>query len=177
MPARHGLALWKALYEAGQDLGITPFGTEAMHVLRAEKGFIMIGQETDGSVNPQDLEMHWILSKRKDYIGRRSLSRTAMLDPMRKRLVGLKTTDPSVVLPEGGQILETAPTSLPATMIGHVTSSYRSETLGRSIALALVKGGREREPGTVVIELDNGTAEAEICDPCFYDPEGLRLHG
>ena len=177
VPARHGLALWTALYEAGQDLGITPFGTEAMHVLRAEKGFIMIGQETDGSVNPQDLEMHWILSKRKDFIGRRSLSRNAMLDPMRKRLVGLKTTDPSVVLPEGGQILEAAPTSLPATMIGHVTSSYRSETLGRSIALALVKGGRERKSGTVVIELDNGSAEAEICEPCFYDPEGLKLHG
>ena len=171
--ANHAMALWEALAERG----VTPFGTEAMHVLRAEKGYPMIGQETDGTVTPLDLEMGWILSKKKDFIGRRSLTRSGMLDPMRKRLVGLRTEDPATVLPEGAQILAEPPSGVPETMIGHVTSSYRSATLGRSIALALVKGGRDREPGTVHVPLDDRTVRAEIRDPRFYDPEGERLNG
>ena len=171
--ASRAMGLWTALIERG----VTPFGTEAMHVLRAEKGYIMIGQETDGTVTPLDLDMQWILSRKKDFIGRRSLARPAMLDPMRKRLVGLRTEDPSTVLPDGAQILGAPPTGPPETMIGHVTSSYWSAALGRSIALALVKGGRDREPGTVHVPLDDRTVRAEICDPRFYDPEGERLHG
>ena len=171
--ANHAMALWTALAERG----VTPFGTEAMHVLRAEKGYLMIGQETDGTVTPHDLEMEWILSRKKDFIGRRSLARGGMRDPMRKRLVGLRTEDPASVLPEGAQILATPPSGPPETMIGHVTSSYWSATLGHSIALALVKGGRDRDPGIVHVPLDNGTQRAEICDPRFYDPEGVRLNG
>ena len=137
----------------------------------------MIGQETDGTVTPPDLDMGWILSKKKDFIGRRSLARSGMRDPMRKRLVGLRTEDPATVLPEGAQILAEPPSGAPETMIGHVTSSYRSATLGRSIALALVKGGRDRALGTVHVPLDDRTVRAEICDPRFYDPEGERLNG
>jgi len=175
--AGHGRALWRALMERGAAYGITPFGTEAMHVLRAEKGFIMVGQETDGTVTPLDLGMDWILSKKKDYLGRRSLARSAMSDPERKRLVGLKTEDPALVLPEGAQIVPEPSAGLPAPMIGHVTSSYWSPALDRSIALALVRGGRSREPGTVYVPLDGKPVPAEICDPVFYDPEGERLHG
>ncbi len=171
--ANHAMELWTAL----EERGAAPFGTEAMHVLRAEKGYLMIGQETDGTVTPHDLEMGWILSRKKDFIGRRSLARAGMRDPMRKRLVGLLTEDPASVLPEGAQILAAPPSGPPETMIGHVTSSYWSATLGRSIALALVKGGRDRDPGTVHVPLDNGTQRAEICDPRFYDPEGVRLNG
>ena len=177
VPATHGLNLWVALSRHGQDHGITPFGTEAMHVLRAEKGYLMVGQETDGTVTPIDLGMQWVLKKKKDYIGRRSLARSAMLDPMRKRLVGLRTEDPELVLPEGAQILPTAPSGPPETMIGHVTSSYWSGVLRRSVALALVKGGRDRETTTVHVPLDGRTARAEICDPRFYDPDGARLRG
>ena len=173
VPAGGAMELWTALAERG----VTPFGTEAMHVLRAEKGYLMIGQETDGTVTPHDLEMGWILSRKKDFIGRRSLARGGMRDPMRKRLVGLRTEDPASVLPEGAQILATPPSGAPETMIGHVTSSYWSPTLGRSIALALIEGGRDRDPGTVHVPLDNGTQRAEICDPRFYDPEGARLNG
>ena len=173
--ANHAMDLWTALTGPMHD--VTPFGTEAMHVLRAEKGYLMIGQETDGTVTPLDLDMGWILSRKKDFIGRRSLARGAMRDPMRKRLVGLRTEDPGTVLPEGAQILAEPPSSPPETMIGHVTSSYRSATLGRSIALALVRGGRDRNPGTVHVPLDDGTVRAEICDPRFYDPEGARLDG
>ncbi len=175
VPSGHGMTLWTALMEQGR--GITPFGTDAMHVLRAEKGFIAVGQETDGTVTPHDLEMSWILSRKKDFIGRRSLSRSGMIDPMRKRLVGLKTEDPEQVLPEGAQILPAPPSGFPETMIGHVTSSYWSATLGRSIALALVNGGRDRESPTVHVPLDDGVARAAICDPRFYDPGGERLHG
>ena len=171
--ANHAMALWEALAERG----VTPFGTEAMHVLRAEKGYPMIGQETDGTVTPLDLGMEWILSRKKDFIGRRSLARDGMRDPMRKRLVGLRTEDPATVLPEGAQILAEPPSGAPETMIGHVTSSYWSATLGRSIALALVKGGRDREPGTVHVPFDDRTVRAEIRDPRFYDPEGERLNG
>ena len=175
--AGHGTELWTALIRQGPENAVTPFGTEAMHVLRAEKGYLMIGQETDGTVTPLDLEMNWILSRKKDFVGRRSLARSAMLDPMRKRLVGLRTEDPAVVLPEGAQILAEPPSGPPETMIGHVTSSYWSAALGRSIALALVKGGRDREPGTVHVPLAHRAVCAEICDPRFYDPEGVRLNG
>ena len=171
--AGDAMDLWTALL--AHD--VTPFGTEAMHVLRAEKGYPMIGQETDGSVTPLDLEMGWVLSKKKDFIGRRSLARSGMRDRMRKRLVGLRTEDPRTVLPEGAQILAKPPSGPPETMIGHVTSSYWSAALGRSIALALVQGGRDREPGTVHVPLDDRTVRAEICDPRCYDPEGARLNG
>ncbi len=173
VPAGRAMDLWRALAERG----VTPFGTEAMHVLRAEKGYLAIGQETDGTVTPNDLEMEWILSRKKDFIGRRSLARKGMRDPMRKRLVGLRTEDPATVLPEGAQILAEPPSGPPETMIGHVTSSYMSAALGRSIALALVRGGRERKPGTVHVPFDGRSVRAEICDPRFYDPEGARLNG
>ncbi len=175
--AGHGMTLWQALIDAGAAHGITPFGTEAMHVLRAEKGFIIVGQETDGTVSPTDLGMDWILSKKKDYLGRRSLDRSAMTAPDRKRLVGLKTEDPKRVLPEGGQIVAEPPAATPAPMIGHVTSSYWSATLDRSVALALVRGGRDREATRVYVPVDGEPVAAEICDPVFYDPEGTRLHG
>ena len=175
--AGHGMDLWTALIQQHPERAVTRFGTGAMHVLRAEKGYLMIGQETDGTVTPLDLEMRWILSRKKDYIGRRSLARSAMLDPMRKRLVGLRTENPKVVLPEGAQILAEPPSGVPEAMIGHVTSSYRSATLDRSIALALVKGGRDRKPGTLHVPLDDRIVRTEICDPRFYDPDGVRLNG
>ena len=114
-----------------------------MHVLRAEKGFIIVGQETDGTVTPNDLGMGWIVSKNKDFIGRRSLSRTDCLRDDRKHLVGLLPDDVNTVLPEGSQITAEKHASPPMPMIGHVTSSYFSANIGRSFALALVKGGRQ----------------------------------
>src|SRR5690606_14395461 len=117
---------------------------EAMHALRAEKGFIIVGQETDGSVNPLDLGMEGLVSKTKDFVGKRSLYRADMAKPDRKQLVGLLTDDPNVVLPEGAQLVEEVLPQPPMPIVGHVTSSYWSPNLGRSIALALVKGGRAR---------------------------------
>ena len=177
VPASFGMSLWNALMTAGQRFGITPFGTEAMHVLRAEKGYVMVGQETDGTVTPIDLGMGWAVSKTKDFIGKRSLNRPDTLREDRKQLVGLLTDDPNEVLPEGGQVVAELKDSPPMDMIGHVTSSYRSATLGRSIALALVKGGLWRKGETVHVPQPYKTVAAKVTDPLFYDPEGARLHG
>ncbi len=177
VPAGFGLALWTALMNAGEPFGITPFGTETMHVLRAEKGFIIAGQETDGTVTPIDLGMDWAVSKKKDFIGKRSLARADTVRADRKQLVGLLTENPKDVLPEGGQIVSEPGDRPPMPMIGHVTSSYHSANLGRSIALALVKGGRGRMGERVHVPLVGGTIAATIVEPVFFDPEGTRLHG
>ena len=170
--ARH---VWDRLMAAGEPLGIMPYGTEAMHVLRAEKGYVIVGQDTDGSVTPTDLGMDWILAKQKDFIGKRSLQRQDCLRPDRKHLVGLVTDDPGTVLPEGGQIVLDADARRPVPMEGHVTSSYWSSTLGHSIALALVKSGRQRENEHVFVPLAEGrTVGARIVSPVFFDPEGVR---
>jgi len=173
--ANQGLALWEAVMRAGRDFDITAYGTEAMHVLRAEKGYVIVGQDTDGSVTPVDLGMDWIVSKRKDFIGRRSLSRPDTERPNRKQLVGLKTADPARVLPEGAQLVNAPQAERPVPMIGHVSSSYYSANLGRSIALALVKGGRSRMGGTIYAQLmDGSVVPATICEPVFFDPENQR---
>jgi sarcosine oxidase, subunit alpha len=177
VPASFGMAVWQNLIRAGARYGITPYGTEAMHVLRAEKGYIIVGQETDGSVTPYDLGMDWIVSKTKDFIGKRSLARADMAKPDRKQLVGLLTEDPQVVLPEGAQLVEEVLPQPPMPMLGHVTSSYYSPNCGRSIALALVKGGLARKGETLLAPLADGRViPCVVADnPVFFDPEGERL--
>ena len=173
--ANFGRSLWEAAMEAGQSFNITPYGTEAMHVLRAEKGYIIVGQDTDGSVTPGDLGMDWIVSTTKDFIGKRSLSRQDTRRENRKQLVGLTTIDPALVLPEGAQLLNEAATEFPAAMVGHVTSSYFSPALQHSIALALVKGGRSREGSVVYAQLMDGRViAAKIGQARFYDVENQR---
>jgi sarcosine oxidase subunit alpha len=170
--------VWEALMSAGAPHGITPYGTETMHVLRAEKGYIIVGQDTDGSLTPQDLGMEWIVSKTKDFIGRRSFTRPDTARGDRKQLIGLQTVDPMLVLPEGGQIVDQPQWTAPVTTTGHVTSSYFSEALGRSIALAVLKNGRARMGQTIHVTLDDGrVAPATITDPVFLDREGKRQHG
>ncbi len=174
--ADDGATLWESLMEAGSEYDITPYGTETMHVLRAEKGYVIVGQDTDGSVTPADLGMDWIVSKTKDFIGKRSLVRSDMLRENRKQLVGLVTEQPQKVLPEGPQLVNEPSTDYPVPMTGHVTSSYYSPILGHSIALALVKGGHSRMGASVYAPtLDGQLIEAIITSPVFYDPEN-RLH-
>src|SRR5262249_8017587 len=151
--ARH---VWEALMTAGAPHDITPYGTETMHVLRAEKGFIIVGQDTDGSVTPIDLGMDWIVAKTKDFLRRRSLTRADTAGPDRKHLVGLLTDDPKDVLPEGAQLVTDAKVPPPTPMLGHVTSSYWSACAGRSIALAMIAGGRNRMGEKVEAPLADG---------------------
>lgn len=176
VPARYGLALWHALCEAGKTHDICPYGTETMHVLRAEKGYIIVGQDTDGTVTPYDAGLGWAVARKKpDFVGMRSLKRPDLVAEGRKQLVGLKTTDPEIVLEEGTQIVNNPNQPLPMKMIGHVTSSYWSEVLGRSIAMALVEGGHERMGEIIYVPMSDTVIEAEICSVVFYDPAGERL--
>ncbi|AOK32097.1 MULTISPECIES: sarcosine oxidase subunit alpha family protein [Burkholderia] len=180
VPANAGRAVWEALMAAGAEFDITPYGTETMHVLRAEKGYIIVGQDTDGSVTPHDLGMGGLVAKSKDFLGRRSLTRTDTAKADRKQFVGLLSDDPQHVLPEGGQITEadaTARADGTCAMLGHVTSSYYSPILKRSIALAVIKGGLDRIGDKVAISDASGTrASATIASPVFYDTQGVRQH-
>ncbi|MGW0824416.1 sarcosine oxidase subunit alpha family protein [Streptomyces sp. NPDC002845] len=175
----NALALWEALYEAGALYGITPYGTETMHVLRAEKGYPIIGQDTDGTVTPQDLGMSWVVSKKKpDFIGKRSYVRADTVRPDRKHLVGLLPEDPGTFLPEGTHLVADgvlfAP---PVPMLGHVTSSYRSAALGRTFALALIKGGRDRIGELLYAPVGDRLVPVTVASPVLYDPEGARRDG
>ena len=177
VPAPLGPALWAALLGAGEAHGLTPYGTEAMHVLRAEKGFIIVGQDTDGTVTPDDVGLGWAVGKAKaDFVGKRALTRPAMLEPDRKQLVGLVPADGVTVVEEGAQLVDAAQ---PSRALGHISSSYRSAAAGHPIALALLRGGRARIGGTVEVAGLGAAANTpmRIVAPIFYDPDGSRMSG
>jgi sarcosine oxidase, subunit alpha len=177
VPSDFGAAVWEAIYAAGQAHGITPYGTETMHVLRAEKGYIIVGQDTDGTVTPEDVGLGWAIGKNKpDFVGKRSLQRTAMQAAGRRQLVGLLTADPRIVLEEGAQVLAEPGAALPVRPLGHITSAYHSATLERSIALALVSGGRGRTGQTLYVAQGGAAVPVEVTGTIFYDPKGARLN-
>jgi sarcosine oxidase, subunit alpha len=176
VPASQGLAFWTALVEAGKDFGLMPYGTEALHIMRAEKGFIMIGDETDGTVIPQDLGLDWAISKKKDdYLGKRAQQRSHMTDPERWKLVGLETTDGSV-LPDGAYAVGRGVNANGQRVTqGRVTSTYHSPTLDRGIAMGLVLHGPDRMGEVLDFPCTDGkTYTARIVDPVFYDKDGEK---
>ncbi|MDH1729536.1 sarcosine oxidase subunit alpha [Pseudomonas chengduensis] len=175
--ADYALGVWEQIIEAGKEFDLTPYGTETMHVLRAEKGFIIVGQDTDASVTPDDLNMGWCVGRTKPFswIGKRGMNRDDCLREDRKQLVGLKPVNPNQVLPEGAQLVFDPKQSIPMQMVGHVTSSYMSAAMGYSFAMAVVKGGLKRMGERVFAPLADGSViEAEICSSVFYDPKGDR---
>ncbi|UWQ12026.1 sarcosine oxidase subunit alpha family protein [Aliiroseovarius crassostreae] len=178
VPASQGRAFWDALIEAGEEFGVMPYGTECLHIMRAEKGFIMIGDETDGTVIPQDLGLNWAISKKKeDFLGKRAQLRSHMTDPERWKLVGLETLDGSV-LPDGAYAQgEGVNENGQKVVIGRVTSTYYSPTLKRGIAMGLVKHGPDRMGEVISFPTVDGTntvIKARICDPVFYDKDGEK---
>jgi sarcosine oxidase subunit alpha len=177
----YGRSVWEEVYAAGQDFGITPYGTETMHVLRAEKGYPIVGQDTDGTVTPQDAGMEWVVSKVKDFVGRRSYARADNQRADRKHLVGLLPVDRTTRLPEGSQVIAAGEQviggSSPVPMLGHVTSSYHSAALERPFALALIKGGRDRIGEVLVSPVGDRLVEVEVTSPVLYDPEGTKRDG
>jgi sarcosine oxidase subunit alpha len=149
-----------------------------MHVLRAEKGYIMVGQETDGTVAPADVGLGWMIGKIKaDFIGKRSLKRAAFAAGNRKQLVGLMTTNSTKVLEEGAQVVADPSQRIPMTLLGHVTSSYMSAVLERSIALGMIRAGRARLGNRLYVPMRDETVEVEVVSPVFYDRQGARLNG
>ena len=174
VPADAAGAVWDAIAASG----ITPYGTEAMHVLRAEKGYIIAGQEADGTATPDDLGLTWAIGKTKrDFVGKRSLTLPALAAAGRKQLVGLLTDDPNTVLEDGAQIVDDPKQKVPMRVLGHVTSSYMSPTLGRSIALALLEDGRPRMGQHLFAPMADRAIGVRVVSPVLYDPQGTRLHG
>ena len=173
-PNWYGLALWELIMEAGKPFDITPYGTEAMHVLRAEKGYIIVGQETDGTVTPGDLGMDWIVSRKKEFVGKRSFRRPDTSRPDRRQLVGLLPVDGTELIPEGAQLTLEPRDQPPVKMVGHVTSSYRSAALERTFALALLQGGRDRIGTTVYAPLPDRIVAATVTEPIFWDRGNIR---
>lgn len=162
VPASYGLWLWEKIFELQGRFDITPYGTEAMHLLRAEKGFIIVGQDTDGTVTPFDLRMDWAVKKNADFVGRRSLFRADTSREDRRQFVGLLTQDRETVLAEGAHVIETSSEpEPPVPMLGHVTSSYYSPNLKRSIALGLVASGGRRIGSTLYVTRP-GTGEPPV---------------
>jgi sarcosine oxidase subunit alpha len=177
VPASRGLEFWEACHAAGADFGATAYGTEALHVMRAEKGFIMIGDETDGTVIPQDLGLGWAISKKKaDYLGKRAQERVHMTDPTRWQLVGLETLDPNERLPDGAYARASGTNANgQGNTQGRVTSSYMSPTLGRAIAMGLVLNGPSRMGEVLEFPtVDGRVLSARIVDPVFYDKAGEK---
>jgi sarcosine oxidase subunit alpha len=179
VPWHYGASLWDAVMEAGAEFEIAPYGTETMHVLRAEKGFIIVGQETDGTQTPYDLGLDWAVSDRKDFIGRRSLARVDCKRPDRKQLVGLWPEERDAEIPEGTQLVavDRSGDPPPVPMEGFVTSSYSSPAMSGRFCLALVKGGRERHGEVIEAAIRGRPVRVKICDPVFYDREGARRDG
>ncbi|MEV0620906.1 2Fe-2S iron-sulfur cluster-binding protein [Nonomuraea sp. NPDC050404] len=169
VPWAYGRTVWEAVLA----MGAVPYGTETMHVLRAEKGFAIVGQDTDGTVTPQDLGMSWIVSKRKpDFVGKRSHARPDTARPGRKRLVGLLPDDPATLVDEGAQLI---PAEGGGPMLGHVTSSYRSAALGRTFGLALA---RDVAVGDRLTAVSGESADpVTVVEPVFYDPGNARRDG
>lgn len=178
VPADFGQAVWEAIWARAEPMGACAYGTETMHVLRAEKGYIIVGQDTDGTLTPEDAGLSWAVSKKKpDFVGIRGMKRPDLVKEGRKQLVGLLAKDPQVVLEEGAQIVADPNQPKPMTMLGHVTSSYWSPNCGRSIALAVVAGGRARHGQTLYVPMADRTIAVEVSDMVFFDKEGGRLHG
>jgi len=174
--SKYGKSLWEKCIEAGKEFNITPYGTETMHLLRAEKGFIIVGQDTDGTMTPIDLQMDWIVNKKKyDFIGKRSLYRSDTIREDRKHLVGLLTDNPKDVLEEGAQIVADL-NKKPIDMLGHVTSSYFSPNLNKSIALAVVRSGKKMKGQKLIVPMENKNINVTVVDFIFLDKENKRLN-
>ena len=171
--SRHALSLWEKIIEIGSAHKITPIGSEANHVLRVEKGFLSLGHEADGTTDAYDLGMGWIMSKMKsDYIGKRAVAIRRGSDKQRRQLVGLLIDDPDRLVTEGAPI---TPQGKREASEGLVTACVYSVVNQCSIALALLKNGRERVGEKAHIRLKDEVITATIVAPCFHDSEGKLL--
>jgi len=173
----HARHIWERLWSLGHPYDLTVYGTETMHVLRAEKGYIIVGQDTDGTQTPHDLNMSWIVSRKKEFIGKRSFQLPYLKETGRPQLVGLLPENGDEVIPEGAFVtgLNAVPDEHGKTRhTGFVTSSYYSPALGRAFALALVANGLSRMGEVVAVPVPDKVMRATICDSVFIDKENIR---
>ncbi len=177
--ADHGEAVWEAIVAAGAGHGLRPYGTEAMGIMRIEKGHVA-GGELNGQTTAEDLGLGRMQSRRKDYIGLAMVDREGLADVMRPRFVGLVPVDGKTRIRAGAHLVEDPDRPPPVPRLGHVSSSaYLSPTVGHPIALGLVAGGRERlgEEVWAVSPVHGQRVKVRLADPVFYDPDGGRQRG
>ena len=177
VPSNQAVKIWEKIISFGKEFGLMPYGTETMHLLRAEKGYIIVGQDTDGSITPLDLGLDWMIGKsKKDFLGKRSLIRSDTVRKDRKQLVGILPTNKNEKLEEGQHIILDKEIKTPTPMLGHITSCYQSPTLGHNFALAVIKNGQSLI-GTKAFAStpELKTIEVEIVEPIFYDKENTKL--
>ena len=176
VPTGYATALWRHLLDLGAPLGMMPYGIEALSVLRAEKGYILIGTDTDGMTLPVDLGLDGPLrAKQVDFVGKRSLMTPDAKRADRRQFVGLLPEDANAV-PAVGSHAVAGPREARRSL-GWVTSACMSPVLKRSIALGMIEGGRARLGETVELFHLGKISRATICAPVFVDPAGERLHG
>jgi sarcosine oxidase subunit alpha len=175
--ADYGLRVWNEILRTGAAHDLRVYGTEAMGMLRIEKGHFTHA-EADGRIAPDDLGLGGMVSKKKDFIGKRSLSLPALTEPDRLQLVGVMAAEGQSI-PVGSQIAASDDLETPQPSLGHVTSHGFSATFGRHLGLALLKGGREMHGQQLyaVSPVQGLSAAIEVVPPCFYDPEGGRQRG
>lgn len=177
VPARYAASLWETVQRAGAPLDVTPYGIEALEVMRTEKGYLHIGADTDGASNPHDIGWEKIIAKKEgDFIGRRSLQRPADCDARRLAFVGIEALDPGERLPVGGHFVDAGPLTLPTRSQGYVTAACMSPMLGKSIGLGILSNGAARIGETVQIFAKGKLCAARVVPAAHFDPHGERLH-
>jgi glycine cleavage system aminomethyltransferase T len=177
VPARYGDATIRAIMEAGSPLGIVPYGTEALGVMRIEKGHVA-GNELNGTTTAADLALGRMMAKKKDFIGRTLAGRPGLTDPSRPSLVGIKPADTTKRLRAGAHFLTRGAAVTLENDQGYITSVAFSPMLGHWVGLGLLRDGPQRMGERIRVHdpLRDGDMEVDVCSPLFFDPEGARLH-
>ena len=173
VPTPRATEMADRLWEAGQAFDLVPFGLDALEILRIEKGYIVVTVDTDGVTQPADIGFRKMGQTAGDFLGKRSLMHRSASAADRQQLVGLMPADPAHIPLAGAHVLR----AKGGTAQGFVTSSCFSPTLGRGIALALLKGGQRRHGETVTLWSEGRTWQARVGTPRFFDPKGERLNG
>jgi sarcosine oxidase subunit alpha len=177
-PADRGEALLRALMTAGDAFGVTLYGTEALSVMRIEKGHVA-GSELNGQTVARDLGLGKMMSQKKDYIGRAMAARAALVDSTRPTRVGLRPVDRSQRLRNGALLFARGVTPSPDNNHGYITSSAFSPSCGHWIGLGLLADGPERIGETIRAwdPIRSADLDLEVVSPVFVDAEGVRLRG
>jgi heterotetrameric sarcosine oxidase alpha subunit len=177
VPADYGSMVARAVMQAGDEFGITPYGVEALSIMRIEKGHVA-GGELNGTTTAGDLGMGKMVSTKKDFIGRMMAQREGLIDPNRQQVVGIRPVDPADRIRSGAHILKQDDTPSMANDQGYITGVAWSPMLDMWVGLALLANGRARH-GEIVQAWDGLRGHrvmAEICDPMHFDKENKRLH-
>ena len=174
--SNYGTFMWEKIIEFGQEMNIEPYGTEALSTLRIEMGHVA-GSELDGRTIPYDVSLEGMLSKKKDFIGKRSLTREAFLNPKREKVVGVIPLDKKTTIPEGSHLVKDGNASSPNPKLGHVSASCWSVEYNNPFSLAIIQDGKNRigEKLYAVSPLNNKNIAVEIVSSHYVDPKGERV--